>query len=105
MSIELDSTEVIAYMAQRNKSQDYLELRYSDIRNICRYVESVKSNVLVTSDMISIDAFRCSFPKHVVMTEDSIAISDLKSIRGDIKRLIPRREITDLMDQYLSMIV
>ena len=58
MPIELDSTEVIAYMVHKRADSNPCELTYKEIRAICEYVENIKSNVLTTFDLMSIDAFR-----------------------------------------------
>ncbi len=105
MPIELDSTEVIAYMVHKNESCNSFELKYKEIRDICEYVENIKTNVLTTSDLISIDAFRCSFPNNVVMKEESLVIEDILSIKRKMERLMPRKDITDLIDKYISLIV
>lgn len=100
MPIELDSTEVIAYMVHKWSNGNQYELKYKEIRDICEYVENIKSNVLVTFDRISIDAFRCSFPKNVVMMDDHLVINNLSSIKNKIERLMPSEDIIKLIDQY-----
>ena len=102
MPIELDSTEVIAYMVHKRANSNLYELKYKEIREICEYVEGIKSNVLTTFDLISIDAFRCSFPKNVVMMDESLVINNLLSVKKEIERLMPSEDIIDLIDQYYS---
>lgn len=103
MPIELDSAEVIAYMVHKWAKGNQYELKYKEIRDICECVENIKSNVLVTFDRISIDAFRCSFPKNVVMMDDYLIINNLLSVKNEIERLMPSEDIIKLIDQYYSI--
>ena len=52
---------------------------------------------LVKDDLVSIDAFRCSFVHHVTMEKHQLVISNLQEIQGRLNKLLPSKEITEII--------
>lgn len=98
MIVEIESTEIIAYSLLRQIEDDYLELSYSDIWKRAAILEDSIASLRSECDMISIDAFRCRFPKHVKMNEHALVVRNIREIESEIRRLLPNNEIIELLD-------
>lgn len=86
---ELDAAEIIAFCVKQKHHEDTFELKYATIREIAQRMERYVPSLLVTYDMVSIDAFRCEFSKHVVMSEHSIRITKVQDVYSRIQRYLP----------------
>lgn len=98
MIVEIESAEIIAYSILRQIEEDYLELSYSDIWERAAILEENIASVRSECDMISIDAFRCRFPMHVVMNDHALVVRNIREIESEIRRLLPSNEIIELLD-------
>lgn len=100
MIIEIESTEIIAYYAsiQKRVEEDFI-LSYQKIREICEKLEIKDTRIQTCYDMISIDAFRCSFPDNVVMERNQLVIKKMSDIRSNLSRLLPPKDIIEMIEQ------
>lgn len=97
MQNEIDSSNIIAVFAKYKESVDKLELPYCRIREVAERLEMANPTLLATYDLVSIDAFRCSFTHYVVMEENRLVINNLEEIKWRLQKLLPSREITDMI--------
>lgn len=98
--IEIESTEIIAYYASNQKRiKGNLILPYQKIREICEKLEINDVRIQTCYDMISIDAFRCSFPDNVVMERNQLVIKKISDIQSQLSRLLPPKEIVEMIEQ------
>lgn len=97
MFLEIDSTEIIAYYASLNNKITNLSLPYQKITDICRKLEKHNRKVLACYDMISIDAFRCAFPKNVTLEKHQLVIKNINEIQSRLQRLEPSSEIKQMI--------
>lgn len=86
---ELEASEIIAFCLTENKQIEPFELKYQTIRAIAKKMEEKDPSLLVTSDIMSIDAFRCEFSQYVEMNESSICIRRVKKVYSRIQRYLP----------------
>lgn len=86
---ELEASEIIAFCLKQKRQSRTVELQYNTIRSIARRMEEKIPSLLVTYDMLSIDAFRCEFSKYVIMKEHAIRINRVHEIYGRIQRYLP----------------
>ena len=86
---ELEVSEIIAFCLKERYASDTFELQYNTIRKIARKMEEKIPSLLVTADMMSIDAFRCEFSSYVVMSESGIRINHVKKVYSRIQRYLP----------------
>lgn len=99
MAIEIDAPELIAYYAILHSDEDRIIISYDSIRKLSAKLEELYRNVLTYCDMVSIDSFRCAFPKHVKMNELELEIENFKSIQSRIERLMPSDEVIEMINQ------
>lgn len=86
---ELEASEIIAFCLKQKQQARTVELQYNTIRTIARRMEEKVPFLLVTYDMLSIDAFRCEFSKYVIMNEHTIRINRVHEIYSRIQRYLP----------------
>ena len=86
---ELEASEIIAFCLTEKHQIDSFELEYKTIRAIAKKMEEKHPSLLVTSDMMSIDAFRCEFCRHVEMDDHAICIKHVKNVYARIQRYLP----------------
>lgn len=98
MPIEIDSSDIIAYLACRDKDINKVTIQYDVIRHLGYQVEVIDSQVLATCDIISIDAFRCQFPEYVKMESTYLEISNISDISNLLRRIQPSDEVVQLLD-------
>lgn len=101
MIIEIESSEIIAYSLLRHVERDWLELPYCDIWKSATIIEQNYASVRSICDMISIDAFRCRFPLHVMMNDHALVVRNIAEIESEIRRLLPNSEIIELLNVKL----
>lgn len=89
MRHELDSAEIIAFCLKQKQHSDKFEIAYSKIQAIGRRMEEKMPFLNVSSDMVSIDAFRCEFSSHVEMREEYLRINSVHEIYSRIERYLP----------------
>lgn len=99
---ELDASNIIAAIAGNNQDADNLMLYYSDIRNVAKRLEKDKPTLLTSYDLISIDAFRCQFVPNVEMNNYYLTIKDLPAIKFSLRKLMPSKEITELIVRFAN---
>ena len=99
MFTEIDSTDIIAYLLKDYVSVEDYSIPLSRIRQLADAIETEHKDILVTCDMMSIDAFRCAFSSNVKVENACIVISDVSSIQTRVKRLLPPREVVDIFDE------
>ena len=102
---ELDSSEIIAFCVKQKrakKSPNTLSIPYEDIRVIGNKMEKAIPSLLVTSDMVSIDAFRCEFKNHVTMEKRALKIQDVNAISTRISRYLPPENILSTMKKVAT---
>ena len=97
MHNELDSSCIIAALIEYSDDIKEINLSYHHIREVACRLERLKPTLLVTCDMLSIDAFRCSFSQNVVMETNQLVISDFGMIRCQLKKMLPSKDITDII--------
>lgn len=97
MFLEIDSTEIIAYYASLENKITELALPYQKITGICRKLEENNRKVLACYDMVSIDAFRCAFPKNVTLERHQLVIKNINEIQSRLQRLEPSNEIKQMI--------
>lgn len=86
---ELDASEIIAFCLKENHALDTFEIQYKTIRAIAKKIEEKIPTLLVTADMMSIDAFRCEFSANVIMSENGVRINHVKKVYSHIQRYLP----------------
>lgn len=98
--IEIESAEIIAYYVsiQERIEGDFV-LPYQKIREICEMLEKKNARIQTCCDMISIDAFRCSFPDNVLMERDQLVIKKISDIHSNLSRLLPPKSIVEMIEQ------
>lgn len=96
MFIEIDSTEIIAFLIKENGYNDF-EIPFTRIRHLAEVIEAEHKDILTFCDGISIDAFRCAFSSNVKMEQSSITIYNIRSIRSNVERLLPPQRVIDLL--------
>ena len=92
---EIDSSNIIAVMLSSKKTLDTVTLSYASIRKIADSLEKINHSYYTTTDLISIDAFRCSFSKYVVMHDKELVIRNFEEIHNKLTRLLPSEEIVE----------
>lgn len=96
MQNEIDSSNIIAALVKENLNNN-ITLSYRQIREVANLLELNRPTLLTTCDLVSIDAFRCSFIHHVIMEEHQLVINDFKEIQGRLNKLLPSKEITEVI--------
>lgn len=96
MQNEIDSSNIIAALV-KNIAENNFTLSYHLIRKIANRLEATRPTLLATYDLMSIDAFRCSFTHHVIMEEHQLVISNLNEIQGRLNKLLPSKDITNII--------
>lgn len=86
---ELEAAEIIAFCLKEQHQSETFELHYKTIQAIARKMEEKIPSLLVTSDMMAIDAFRCEFSQYVDMSEIGIRIKHVKMVYSRIQRYLP----------------
>ena len=94
---ELDSSEIIAYCISTEKRTDDFVISYKKIQTIGRILEERVPSLLVTCDLMSIDAFRCEFCHNVEMKEKELKVHRLNEIYSRIHRYMPEPELASKM--------
>ena len=102
MPIEIDSSEIIAYLACRPDSNDQLCLDYQEIWDIGYRMEKANSAIISECDLMSVDAFRCKFPDYVKMEQDNLLIDNIPDIYSQLENLQPAPDIIKLIDEILN---
>lgn len=97
MRRELDSSEIIAFCLKQKHQSDKFEISYSKIQTIGRKMEERMPFLNVTSDMVSIDAFRCEFSSYVEMREKYLRINSVHEIYTRIERYLPDSVMVEKM--------
>lgn len=98
MPIEIDSSDIIAYLACKDAKYNRITIQYDEIRYLGYQVEKISSHVLATCDIISIDAFRCQFPEYVKMEATYLEIDNISDILGLLHRLQPTDEVVQILE-------
>lgn len=97
MQNEIDSSNIIAVLAKYKENGGKLELPYYRIREVAERLEMATPTLLATYDLVSIDAFRCSFTHYVIMEENRLVINNLEEIKWRLLKLLPSKEITEMI--------
>lgn len=100
MSNEIDSTNIIAAITKDMIKVDTIYVKFEDIRRVGVALERHQPTLQVTSDMMSIDAFRCSFVNHVSFRQNLLVIKNFQDIQWRIQNLLPQKEITDFINEF-----
>lgn len=99
---EIDSTSIIAAITKDMIKRNTIHVKFENIRRIAVELERHKPTLLVTSDMMSLDAFRCSFANHVSFKNNILIINNFQDVRWRIQNLLPPKEITDLIHTFYT---
>lgn len=99
MQNEIDSSNIIAVLVN-NKTQARIKLSYKQIRTIALDLERAIPTLHTTYDLLSIDAFRCSFLHEIEMTSHDLTIKNSPVLQSRIQRLIPSKEITEMIIRF-----
>lgn len=97
MFIELDSTDIIAFLIKENGFDDDFIIPFSRICHIAEVIESENKDILTFCDRVSIDAFRCAFSDNVKIEHSNITIYNIGAIRSNVERLLPPQRIIELL--------
>ena len=89
MFVEIDSTDIIAYLIKKNDFNNDFEIPFSQILQLAKKIESENEDILTFCDSISMDAFRCAFTSNVVIEHSTIRIFNVHDISPDVERLLP----------------
>lgn len=98
MYVEIDSTDIIAFLIKKSGFSNEFEIPFSQILHLAKVIESENDDILTFCDSISIDAFRCAFTSNVVVEHSTIKIYNARSIRPNVERLLPPQRIMDLLE-------
>ena len=101
---EIDSSSIIAAITKDMIKLNTICVKFENIRRIAVELEQHKPTLLVTSDMMSLDAFRCSFANHVSFENNVLVIKNFQDIQWRIQNLLPSKEITDLIHTFYTAI-
>lgn len=96
---ELEASEIIAFCLKQKRQSDTFEIKYKKIRAIAQKMEEKIPSLLVTYDMVSIDAFRCEFSKNVIMSDQAIRINKVHEIYPRIQRFLPEAMLESKMKE------
>lgn len=102
MFIEIDTTDLIAFLIKKSDFSDFIQIPFSKVFYLGKTLEFENEDILVSCDAISIDAFRCIFPSNVIVEESVIKIVDTHKIRHVIERLLPSQRIMDLFEDIYN---
>lgn len=101
---ELEVSEIIAFCIKEKQQADRFEIKYNTIRAIAKKMEEKHPSLLVTSDMMSIDAFRCEFLHYVEMNDHAICIKHIKKIYSRMQRFLPDEQtVAELKEVELEI--
>lgn len=98
MFVEIDSTDIIAFLIKKSGFCNEFEIPFSQILHLAKVIESENEDILTFCDSISIDAFRCAFTSNVVVEHSTIKICNVRKIRLNVERLLPPQRIMDLLE-------
>lgn len=98
MFVEIDSSDIIAFLINDSGFCDDFEIPFSRVLHLAKVIESENEDILTFCDSVSIDAFRCAFSSNVVIEHSTIRISNVQNIRPNIERLLPSQRIIDLLE-------
>ncbi|GAB6976411.1 hypothetical protein JCM15124A_13180 [Prevotella falsenii] len=98
MYVEIDSTDIIAFLIKRSGFSNEFEIPFSLIHHLAKVIESENEDILTFCDSVSIDAFRCAFTSNVVVEHSTIKIYNARKIRTNVERLLPPQRIMDLLE-------
>ena len=98
MYVEIDSTDIIAFLIKRSGFSNEFEIPFSQIHHLAKVIESENEDILTFCDNISIDAIRCAFTSNVVVEHSTIKIYNARKIRPNVERLLPPQRIMDLLE-------
>ena len=98
MFVEIDSTDIIAFLIKKSDFCNDFEIPFSKILHLAKAIESENEDILTFCDSVSIDAFRCAFTSNVVIEHSTIKISNAHNIRSNLERLLPPQRIMDLLE-------
>ena len=96
---EIDASNIIATLVSgdnkvENKKNNEFVIPYTNIRKIAEHLEDTIPTLLATYDMMSIDAFRCSFINHVKMETDRLVIRNIQEIYTQLEKLRPSEAVS-----------
>lgn len=98
MYVEIDSTDIIAFLIIKSGFSNEFEIPFSRILHLAKVIESENEDILTFCDSISIDAFRCAFTSNVVVEHSTVKIYNVQKIRPNVERLLPPQRIMDLLE-------
>lgn len=98
MYVEIDSTDIIAFLIKKSGFSNEFEIPFSRILHLAKVIESENEDILTFCDSISIDAFRCAFTSNVVVEHSTLKIYNIQKIRPNVERLLPPQRIMDLLE-------
>lgn len=104
---EIDSTGIIAAITEKMAEiaeMATISVKFENIRRIASELEKARPTLFVTADMMSIDAFRCSFLKNVSIEHNIVIIKNFQEIQWRVKNLLPPKEITDFIHDFYKTI-
>ena len=104
MSNEIDSTNIIAAITNDIFELKTVSVKFENIRRVALELEKLKPTLLVSADMMSIDAFRCSFVNYVSFEQNFLVIKNFQDIQWRIQNLLPPKEITDFIHNFYKTI-
>lgn len=97
MFVEIDSTDIIAFLIKESDFSNDFEIPFSKILHLAKTIEYENEDILTFCDSVSIDAFRCAFTSNVVIEHSTVKISNIRNIRSNLERLLPPQRIMDLL--------
>lgn len=98
MYVEIDSTDIIAFLITKSNFLNDFEIPFSRIYHLAKVIESENEDILTFCDRVSIDAFRCAFISNVTIEHSTIKICNVRNIRTNVERLLPPQRILDLLE-------
>lgn len=101
--IEIESSEIIAYYVMQENQKEFT-LSYQKIRKFANFLEDNNSQLVVCCDRISIDAFRCTFPKNVKMDDEKLTINMDNNFQDCVKRYAIKQEFQELIKKAIEQI-
>ena len=95
----IESSEIISYIIVKQiPVRPTLKLPFCKIRAYARSLESQRGDIRVECDLMSIDAFRCSFKGYITIENDDLYIYDLPALRPKVQRYMPSDDITMVLN-------
>ena len=94
---EVDSAEIIAYLANRSKKRKVV-IKISRIRELGHKLEKASASIVFDGDKYSFESFRCLSPDNIQVTQTEVVINKKnKYVKQIIARYQPSHQVKSFL--------